>query len=115
MARINMMDVGVGVGVGALDFLMERQDTSAARTESFRTWTDISRLAVAGLGYLGQIFDFAPGISKALAMSATPLLTKSVMKAARLGATSAPSSAPSMRRAERVSAYQPGFQGVRVV
>ena len=78
------IDIGkslVSVGIGVVDEVLERQDALNDRTESFKTWSDIGRLVGAAAGY--GIQAFMPRQEKwgeALALSATPLLVKSIAK-----------------------------------
>ena len=81
---VDLLKAGVAVGVGALDEVMNSWDEKQGRTKSFRTATDLSRLAVAGAGY--AIMAFYPRqsrIGEVLALSGTTLLTKSVAKPLR--------------------------------
>lgn len=77
MARINMVSVGVAVGVGAVDQFLEKQDNEKGRT-SFKRWSSLARLAGSLGGYAMQLFDFYPELGRDLAQSVTPLLTKTV-------------------------------------
>ena len=77
MALINLMSVGVAVGVGAADEFLERRDNEAGRVD-FKRWSNLARLLGSLGGYAMQVFDFYPNIGRDLAQSATPLLTKSV-------------------------------------
>ena len=81
--RIQWMNVVVGVGAGAVDEVMEMQDAAAGRTMPFKTWTDWSRLGLAAVGYLGQVFNFFPAIAQPLAQSEVTLVTKTIGKAIR--------------------------------
>jgi hypothetical protein len=88
--------VGISAGVGVIDEVIERQDrkylTDAKRTaiekenhaKPFRSYGDIARLALA-LGGLA-VQQFGPNkydyMGEAIALSATPLLVKSIAKAA---------------------------------
>jgi hypothetical protein len=87
--RIQWMNVVVGVGAGAVDEVMEMQDEKGGRTVPFKTWTDWSRIGLAAIGYLGQIFNFFPAVASPLAQSEVTLFTKTVGKAirARTGTT----------------------------
>jgi len=81
--RISILNVGIGVGAGAVDEGMEYLDEKQERTEPFKTWTDWSRVALTGLGYLGQAFNFFPAIAAPLAQSEVTLLTKSIGRVVR--------------------------------
>lgn len=71
-------------GVGVLDEGLEWWDDKAGRTESFRTARDLGRLAIAGLGYGLQVFmPRQARLGETLALSATPLLTKSIARPVR--------------------------------
>lgn len=81
---INMTKSLVSVGVGVLDDVLEKVDREAVppRDEPFRTATDLGRLGIAAVGYLAQMFYPRYGnIGEAMALSATPLLVKSVTSA----------------------------------
>lgn len=72
------------VGVGVLDEVLEWWDEKAGRTESFKTYKDIGRLVVAGIGYGLQVFmPKQARLGETLALSATPLLVKSIAKPIR--------------------------------
>jgi len=71
----------ISAGVGIIDEVLERNDATEGRTESFRTATDIGRLVLAGIGYATQLWmPRYAGVGEALALSATPLLVKSIAK-----------------------------------
>jgi len=81
---IDFRKTGVSVGVGVVDEVLEWWDEKSGRTETFRTAKDIGRLVEAGLGYAIQIFwPKQARIGEALALSATPLLVKSIAKPIR--------------------------------
>lgn len=128
---IDVTQSGVSAGVGILDEIMEWWDEKAERTESFRTATDISRLMVAGLGYGLQAFmPRQARLGETLALSATPLLVKSVASPLRsMLAEAAPRSsqvfvprrrvatplAPAAPAAEVERSYVPGFNDARIL
>jgi hypothetical protein len=71
----------ISVGVGVIDEVLERNDATEHRTEPFRTATDIGRLVLAGIGYATQLWmPRYASMGEALALSATPLLVKSIAK-----------------------------------
>ena len=81
---VDLMKSGISVGVGVVDEVAEAWDEKEGRTEPFRTATDIWRLLGALGGYALQIFmPKQARIGEALALSATPLLVKSVAKPIR--------------------------------
>jgi hypothetical protein len=81
---VDLMKSGISVGVGVVDEVMESWDEKEGRTEPFRKATDIVRLLGALGGYALQIFmPRQARIGEALALSATPLLVKSVAKPIR--------------------------------
>lgn len=81
--RIEGTKVVIGVAVGGLDEVFVWRDQEGGRTEPFRTVKDWGRTALTVLGYLGQAFDFYPGLTAPLAQSQVPLFTKSVIGAVR--------------------------------
>ncbi len=86
---IDFVKTGISVGVGGLDEVMEYWDEKTGRTESFRNAKDITRLVAAGLGYAMQIFwPRQARLGESLALSATPLLVKSIAKPIRAAMTS---------------------------
>lgn len=80
MARINYMNLVVGVGAGVVDEVLERKDTTDKKTAPFKGWRDYTRLGLTVAGLAGQIFDFMPSIAEPLAQSEVTLLTKSLAK-----------------------------------
>ena len=81
---VDLIKSGISVGVGVVDEVMESWDEKEGRTEPFRKATDIVRLLGALGGYALQIFmPRQARIGEALALSATPLLVKSVAKPIR--------------------------------
>lgn len=108
----------ISVGVGVVDEVLEGQDANAGRTKSFRTWQDIGRLVIAGLGYGLQVFvPNQSRLGETLALSATPLLVKSiagpVMRAVTGGPTTKSSVEQFVARKKVGRSYQPEFDGVR--
>ena len=99
---IDLGKSAVSIGVGTLDEVMEWWDEEQARAGSFRTATDISRLVVVGLGYGAQVFmpRYAK-LGETVALSATPLLVKTISRAIRRPQVAA--SASGMRRATSFS------------
>lgn len=81
--KIEATKVVVGVAVGGIDEVFVWRDQEAGRIEPFRTVQDWGRTALTALGYLGQAFNFYPGIAAPLAQSQVPLFTKSVISAIR--------------------------------
>ncbi|MHB8084325.1 MAG: hypothetical protein ACYDHZ_00670 [Dehalococcoidia bacterium] len=76
---VNLMKSGISVGVGVIDEVLERGDTKAGRTAFFKKYTDIERIALAGIGYGLQVFmPRYASMGEALALSSTPLLVKSI-------------------------------------
>lgn len=117
MARINMTAVVVSAGVGAVDVLTEKMDaddlaegraTAKDQAGLFGSKTNIARIAMAGLGYLGQIFDFYPTYAGSLAIAATPLLVKTVAKQLKIGEPKAKTAAIPMEKV-----YSPARSGVQ--
>ncbi len=100
--RIDVMDVVVGVGVGVADQLAEKFDADRGNTGSWKGISNWGRVGVAALGYLGQMMNFQPKLAHELAMSATPLATKTIM-AAVMGATGMGSSAAHATRTTRAT------------
>lgn len=113
MARINVMDVVIGVGAGALDEGLERADAGAGRLEGFKAWHTWSRVALTALGYLGQAMNYWPAFAAPIAQSEVPLLTKSVwsMVASKVGPAAMVSHPRTMSRVMQTT--KPEFEGQR--
>ncbi|MFA5187618.1 MAG: hypothetical protein WC551_14150 [Patescibacteria group bacterium] len=124
---IDLVKEAVAVVIGVEDEFVERKDVKDARTGSFKTYTDISRLVITGAGLGLQVFAPKYGrIGEALAIGGTPLLVKSIAKAvmpvgtttaAAMGFTpnrTAPAPAPAVARAYRRS-YEPEFSPVGAI
>ena len=118
MARINMTAVVVSAGVGAVDVFTEKMDaddlaegktTAKDQAGLFGSKTNIARIAMAGLGYLGQIFGFFPTYAEPLAIAATPLLVKTVAKQLQIGVPKAKAAGVPM---ETVFSRSPARSGV---
>ena len=81
------IDIGrslTSAAVGLADEVMEWWDENEGRTESFKTAKDIGRLVIAGVGYGLQVFmPRQARLGETLALSATPLLVKSIAKPVR--------------------------------
>ena len=82
-----MIDVGrsiTSVGVGAVSEVLEWWDEKEGRVGSFRTANDIGNLVMCGVGYGAQVFmpRYAK-LGETIALSATPLLVKSISRAIR--------------------------------
>jgi hypothetical protein len=80
---INTGKLITAAGVGVVDEVLEYWDahSTPARTESFRTATDIGRLLMVGVGLGAQIFmPRYAALGETLATAATPLLVKSIAK-----------------------------------
>ena len=108
MARINLVSVGIAVGVGGVDQFLEERDDSEARV-GFKRWSNLARLLGSLGGYAMQIFDFYPAIGRDLAQSSTPLLTKTVWGEVK-SRTGAGAASP-VRRTARLSAVGRGGVG----
>ena len=85
---IDLMKSGISVGVGLVDTVLERMDATAKsptgaaapRTGTFKKWSDLSRLALAVAGYgIQAMYPRQARIGEALALSATPLLVKTLV------------------------------------
>lgn len=114
---ISVTRVGIGVGAGVEDELMEWWDTKKVRTGAFKTALDLSRLAGAVVGYGLEIFAPRMALGPAIAGAFTPLLTKSIFKAVK-GAVSTPAAAsftPRRQASEVSRTYQPGFEQSRML
>jgi len=73
--------VGISVGVGMLDEVLERQDDTKGRTE-YKRWSNWARLllAVGGWGMVAVGPSQYANWAETAAIAATPLLTKGVAK-----------------------------------
>lgn len=116
--RIELTHVLVGVGVGGLDEVLERQDADNGRTETIKKWSTWSRAGLVALGFLGQAMDIMPREAAAVAQSELPLLTKTALAevwkkkvvasgANRFLGTPAPVGTPASRIGR---SYQPEFK-----
>ena len=119
--RIQLMNVVIGVGAGAVDEVMEWQDDQNGRTEPFKKWTDWTRVGLCALGYLGQAFNFFPVIATPLAQSEVTLTTKSVAGIIRGAGVTRRAGASSRLVSRRTTGggsisqtTKPGFEEVRV-
>lgn len=75
--------VGISVGIGVIDEVLERQDDSKGRTD-FKRWSNWARLllAVGGWGMVAVGPSQYATWAETTAIAATPLLTKGVAKVA---------------------------------
>lgn len=84
---MNMIKLGIAIGVGVVDEALEYFDSTAAtpRTGHFKTWRDYARIGMP-LGGLALAM-WKPGrfgaIGETVATASTPLLVKSIIKMAR--------------------------------
>lgn len=103
-----MINIGrslMSAGVGVVDEVATYWDEQENRTESFKNATDISRLLIAGAGYAMQVFMPKMAVmGETLALSATPLLVKSIAKPVRsaIGGGTAAAAFPRARARARV-------------
>ena len=100
------------IGVGGISEVLEWWDVKEGRVDTFRTANDIGNLLMCGFGYGAQVFmpRYAK-LGETVALSATPLLVKSISKAIR-GPTVAAAAKSGMRRMNftpraRTGAYMP--------
>lgn len=118
MAKIQIFDVVIGVGVGGVDQFLEDKDAAAGRVDEMKKRSAWFRTGATVLGYLGQATGQFTEYAEPLAQSGLPLLTKSVYKAvsAATGTT-----ARSVTRSRVVGNYsrtiaqttKPEFEGQR--
>ena len=81
---LNVTRIAISVGAGVVDEALEAWDRKELRTESFKTATDLGRVAMVGLGYALQLlFPRQAALGDALATSCTPLLVKSIARPVR--------------------------------
>lgn len=90
MLRIDITNSIIGVGVGGADEVTEyldekavEDDPTSTRQESFKGARDWGRVAMVGLGFLGQALNVMPKEATALWQSSLPLVTKSAIRAVR--------------------------------
>lgn len=98
---INLMGVGLDVGVGVVDVYLEDSDAKhPERADVFSKWANLGRIVMVGGGYALALFGPAKyaGLAQHVASAATPLAVKTV-KAALMTSTPAP--------AMRQTAYAP--------
>ena len=84
MAAINLMNAGISVGVGVVDEVLERMDAAAGRTAVLQKWSDYARLLGVLGGYSMVVFGRGQlsSMGETIATSMTPLLVKTLAKAA---------------------------------
>lgn len=90
MAAIDVSKYIVAGGVGLADRLVQDWDANAvpARTEAFKTWSDLGRLGAVLLGLAVQAWQPRYGnMGEAVSVSATPMLVQSVYRAVTEGTT----------------------------
>ncbi len=123
---MDLLKVAIAVAVGGADVVTEHLDSTAKsrRTESFKTATDWTRVGLAALGYGLQVFmpRKYDRIGEALALSATPLLVKSIARPimVQMGIKEAYSdgsfrSVTSVAAREFKRSYIPEMAGARVI
>ena len=136
---ISLMKSGIAVGVGVLDEVAEYMDdnvkaadgtTPAPRTKSFKNAKDIYRLGAAAIGYgMMMIMPKHDKLGETIAISATPLLAKSIARAVRVSqkwgyiptVTGYAGDFVPRRTAQyspvrrNASARQPEFEGIRII
>lgn len=109
MVKINLTNVIVAVGAGAVDEVLEYMDgkaTTPVDPMKFGGKVDYGRVGLTALAYLGQIFNIMPEYAGPLAQSETTLLTKTVGRIIRL------KSVTGMPRASAI--YQPNMRSARL-
>lgn len=86
MVAINIQKSGLSLGVGVADIVAERWDKNQGYDKPLQNAQDIGRLALALIGYGAQIWGPAKyqSLSEALALSVTPLVVKTVWRAAEM-------------------------------
>ena len=112
MAKINLTNVIVAVGAGAVDEVLEYMDgkaTTPVDPMTFGGKVDYGRVGITALAYLGQIFNIMPEYAGPLAQSETTLLTKTVGRIIRLKSANG---IPGMPRASAI--YQPQMRSARL-
>ncbi len=123
---INLMNLGIAAGVGAVDEALEYFDASAEvpRTGHFKTYRDYARIAMPVVGVALQMWKprgKLGDLGEAVSMASTPLLTKSIIKMARKSAyasqVAGPRIAGRMAPARRVGTlmHQQEFKTVRAL
>ena len=113
--KVDLMGSAIGIGAGALDEFLERNDAANARIEASKKWTTWVRVGSVVAGYLGVMFNFMPSYASPVLQSELPLLTKTVAQViVKPGIGSrAPTAATRPRTFAPVSrTYQPEFEPV---
>ena len=117
MAKLNVTRIAIAAGVGVVDELLERQDVKAVRTGA-KGWSFMYRVAAVAGGFGLQMFmPKYGGIGETVALSATPLMVKSIASlampvAGRPMTRSFPRMSPVARG---IGARAPEFDKVRMV
>lgn len=116
--KIVFTNVLVGAGVGGVDELLIWQDENGGRTENFRTWKDWGRIGMTVLGYLGMMTNTFAKIAEPVAQSATPLMTKTIIRSIRGAVGEEVTETASMRGAATKMRIKqtpkPGFEDVEI-
>lgn len=115
MAKLNVTRIAIAAGVGAVDEMLERSDVKAAR-EGTKSWAFMYRVAAVAAGFGLQMFmPKYGGIGETAAISATPLLVKSIAKIAMAPTAYSPRLAARSFAPRSVGARAPEFDQVRLV
>ena len=115
MAKLNVTRIAIAAGVGAVDEMLERNDAKAAR-EGTKSWAFMYRVAAVAAGFGLQMFMPKYGaIGETAAISATPLLVKSIAKIAMAPTAYSPRLAARSFTPRGVGTRAPEFDQVRMV
>lgn len=76
MARINLIKGGIALGVGALNGVLEKQDSSAGRSGMLKRWSDLAVLAGVVGGAAAQVFNFQTEVAETVELASASLLGK---------------------------------------
>jgi len=85
MARVNLVPLAVGAGVGILDEVFEGIDRKRPSAKPFRNVTDWARVVALGAGVTMTMMDFQPEIGRVLTVVGAALTVKSLSRTFREG------------------------------
>lgn len=115
---ISFTHVIVGVGLGAADEMLERNDATSGRTETAKKWSNWLRFVALVAGYAGVATNTFSDAAGAMAQSALPLATKTAMGVVMKSGVSSPVGRYAGMRAPVAGpisrSYEPEFKTVGV-
>jgi hypothetical protein len=116
MEKLNVTRIAIAAGIGAVDEMLERNDAKAVR-EGTKSWAFMYRVAAVAAGFGLQMFmnKRFGAFGETAAISATPLLVKSIAKIAMAPTAYSPRLAARSFTPRGIGARAPEFDQVRMV